>query len=55
MFILYTLGGAPLIWTKNHVRLQHTLETPYVQVLFCRIKGYIHNFDDKSTRDNMYT
>ena len=39
--------------TKNHMRSQHILETPYIQAIFFIIKQY--DFNDENTSENMYT
>ena len=49
-------GGAPFIKIENHMRLQQTLKTPYIQFFFfCKVKQYMYNLNDKTTSVNMYT
>ena len=62
-----TRGVQHLLKIKNHVHLQHTMITPYIQVFvlffvvgWCvcvcvwEIKRYTYNFIDKNTSDNIY-
>ena len=48
--------GTPIVKTKNHVCLQHTLKIPYIQFFLVKISKYTYNFNDKKiTSDSMYT
>lgn len=42
-----------LLKPKNHVCSQHTMETLYIQVCVCKIKQYMHNFNDENAIENI--
>ena len=51
----FILGVYLSLKTKNHVHLQHTLETPCTQVCFCKIKQYMYNFNENLHQANSHT